>query len=74
VVNAVAVLVVSCACAIVLATLWSSWLASGTPRDEGSSSRAVAASSSSRGVDTIVMDKTGTLTLGTPQVTDVVGV
>ncbi len=72
VVNAVAVLVVACACAIALATPVVVLASVGNAAKRGLLIKGGSSLEQLARVDTIVMDKTGTLTLGTPQVTDVV--
>jgi P-type Cu+ transporter len=72
VVNAVAVLVVSCACAIVLATPVVVLASVGNAARRGLLIKGDSSLEQLARVDTIVVDKTGTLTLGTLQVTDVV--
>lgn len=72
VVNAVAVLVVACACAIALATPVVVLASGGNAARRGLLIKGGSGLEQLARVDTVVMDKTGTLTLGTPQVTDVV--
>lgn len=70
--NAVAVLVVSCACAIALATPVVVLASVGAGARQGILIKGGSALEQLARVDTIVMDKTGTLTRGTPHLTDVV--
>ncbi len=72
VLNAVAVLVVSCACAIALATPVVVLASVGSAAGRGLLVKGGIALEHLARVDTVVMDKTGTLTRGRPTVTDVV--
>ncbi len=72
VVNAVAVLVVACACAIALATPVVVLASVGNAARRGLLVKGGSGLEQLARVDTVVMDKTGTLTFGAPQVTDVV--
>ena len=71
-VNAVAVLIIACPCAVGLATPISITVAMGQGALNGILFRNAEAVEKLREVDTLVVDKTGTLTLGRPQLTDVV--
>ena len=66
VVNAVAVLIVACPCALGLATPMSVMVATGRAAREGVLFRDAEAMERLRGIDTLVVDKTGTLTQGKP--------
>ena len=73
--NAVAVLIIACPCALGLATPMSIMVATGKGATSGVLFRDAAAIETLREVDTLVVDKTGTLTEGRPrlvavQVTD----
>ena len=72
VVNAVAVLIIACPCALGLATPISIMVASGRGAEHGVLFRDAAAIERLAHVDTLVLDKTGTLTEGRPRLTDVV--
>jgi Cu+-exporting ATPase len=72
VVNAVAVLIIACPCALGLATPISIMVASGRGAELGVLFRNAAAIENLARVDTLVVDKTGTLTEGRPSLTDVV--
>lgn len=65
-VNAVAVLIVACPCALGLATPMSIMAASGRAATQGILFRDAAAIEAMRKVDTLIVDKTGTLTEGKP--------
>ena len=66
VVNAVAVLIIACPCALGLATPMSIMVATGRAASQGVLFRDAAAIEHLRAVDTLVVDKTGTLTEGRP--------
>jgi Cu+-exporting ATPase len=72
IVNAVAVLIIACPCALGLATPISITVAMGQGALNGVLFRNAEAVERLREVDTLVVDKTGTLTLGRPQLTDLV--
>jgi len=65
-VNAVAVLIIACPCALGLATPMSIMAATGRAATQGILFRDAAAIESMRKVDTLIVDKTGTLTEGKP--------
>ncbi|MBK8977115.1 MAG: copper-translocating P-type ATPase [Planctomycetes bacterium] len=69
--NAVAVLIIACPCALGLATPMSIMVATGRGARLGVLFRDAQAIESLRDVDTLVVDKTGTLTLGQPRLTHV---
>ncbi|WP_090827426.1 copper-transporting P-type ATPase [Nitrosovibrio tenuis] len=69
-VNAIAVLIVACPCAVGLATPISMTVAMGQGARAGILFRNAGAIERMRNIDTIVVDKTGTLTLGHPALTD----
>jgi Cu+-exporting ATPase len=71
-VNAVAVLIIACPCALGLATPISIMVASGRGAQLGVLFRNAEAIETLRGIDTLVLDKTGTLTLGRPTLTKVI--
>jgi P-type Cu+ transporter len=71
VMNAVAVLVVACACAIALATPVVVLASVGSAARRGLLVKGGCSLEQLARVNTLVMDKTGTLTLGKPRVTDV---
>ena len=70
-VNAVAVLIIACPCALGLATPMSIMVASGKGATVGVLFKNAEAIEVLRQVDTLVVDKTGTLTEGRPKVTSV---
>jgi Cu+-exporting ATPase len=71
-VNAVAVLIIACPCALGLATPMSIMVATGKAAQNGILFRNAEAIEVMRQVDTLVVDKTGTLTQGKPQLVSVV--
>jgi Cu+-exporting ATPase len=71
---AVSVLLIACPCALGLATPMSIMVATGRGAHEGVLVRSAEALETLEKVDTLVIDKTGTLTLGKPQVTEVIAV
>lgn len=70
-VNAVAVLIVACPCALGLATPMSVMVAAGKGASVGVLFRSAEAIETLRRVDTLLVDKTGTLTEGKPALCDV---
>jgi Cu+-exporting ATPase len=66
IVNAVAVLIIACPCALGLATPMSIMVATGRGASAGVLFKNAEAVETLRGVDTLVVDKTGTLTEGRP--------
>jgi Cu+-exporting ATPase len=70
-INAVAVLIIACPCALGLATPMSIMVASGKGAQLGVLFRNAEAIEALRQVDTVVVDKTGTLTRGRPEVVSV---
>ncbi len=68
VINSVAVLIIACPCALGLATPMSIMVASGKGAQTGVLFRNAQAIEALRGTDTVVLDKTGTLTEGRPGV------
>jgi P-type Cu+ transporter len=65
-INAVAVLIIACPCALGLATPMSVMVATGKAATHGVLFRDAAAIESLREIDTLIVDKTGTLTEGRP--------
>ena len=68
--NAVAVLIIACPCAVGLATPISMTVAMGEGARAGILFRNAEAIERMRDIDTLVLDKTGTLTVGKPALTD----
>jgi Cu+-exporting ATPase len=71
-INAVAVLIIACPCALGLATPMSIMVAAGRGARDGVLFRSAEAIEVLRSVDTLVVDKTGTLTEGRPELVSVV--
>ncbi len=71
-VNAVAVLIIACPCAVGLATPISITVAMGQGALNGVLFRSAEAVEKLRDVDTLVVDKTGTLTVGKPELVDLI--
>ncbi len=69
-INAIAVLIIACPCAVGLATPISMTVAMGEGARAGILFRSAEAIERMRDIDTLVVDKTGTLTLGKPALTD----
>ena len=68
----IAVLVIACPCALGLATPTALMVGSGMGAENGILIRRGAAIQTIKDVDTVILDKTGTITKGTPGITDII--
>ncbi len=71
-INFVAVLIIACPCALGLATPMAIMVSSGTASSRGILIKDATSLEIANKIDTVILDKTGTLTQGKPQLTDII--